>query len=106
MGISLVLAGCGGDGGAVYKKTPPGGGDVTAAQQTKWDEGTSQVVMASCAVSGCHANGNIVNLLTPKAFLASKAKGKVTNGLMPPPASPAGQAFSAESKATLLAFFE
>lgn len=105
----FLLFGCGSDSKTIYQDgnppppTKPGtpGGDSLEAKFAKIEP----ILRASCLTSGCHANGAIVDLRTAAKFAGSNSKNRVSGGSMPPPQSGPGKAFTAESKAAILGFF-
>ena len=60
------------------------------------------LVDKSCAAAGCHAGAGFVQ--SGAAFKASKAKVRIANKSMPPPASPQGRAFSEAERAVLVRY--
>lgn len=96
--VAVVIVSCGGGGGGYGSEPAPAPPKPTGDAQ--WDA-AAKAIAANCA--GCHSPGNAKGLPvfdSGAAFKASKAKAKLTAGLMPPPP----KTISDADKALLLAY--
>lgn len=99
--LSLALLwflGCGSDS----KTDPPVRNDPPQTHE-EWS-GVQQILQDNCALSGCHANSAFTK--EERAFFASAAVKRISNGTMPPTFSPKYSEWTDGDKASVLAFYD
>ena len=98
--LIMSLPGCDNKSSSVYEPGPGGDPELEASYAE-----VSDIIIATCLVAGCHANGAKVDLQSGVALQASKAQVRLENGSMPPPNSGPAAGFTEEMREKLLSFF-